>query len=199
MNPKSLDSSLDPTAHIHVWVQYRYSHPFSYSCPSKMMTSLYYLGAKGNCQYIATVRQKKVKKRSQLALTKLYPSSRWDGMQLLVVGLSRSGLPTQKDQKKVLSSLPWFDGIYPQHLGMTEELMYIKLPIDLWLIRPCKELFDGGKSITRAMKVSAILGPKQLSLCSSCFRAQKSLDFPLKAFVMDFAPSKTLHAGPNNS
>ena len=42
-------------------------------------------------------------------------------------------------------------------------------------------------------------GPKQLSLCSSCFRAQKSLDFhgptlPM-THVMDLPPSNTLHTG----
>ena len=46
-------------------------------------------------------------------------------------------------------------------------------------------------------------GPKQVSLGSSCFRAQKSLDFhgptlPM-ALVMDLPPSNTLHTAPYKS
>ena len=46
-------------------------------------------------------------------------------------------------------------------------------------------------------------GPKQLSVCSSGFRAPKSLDIhgptlPM-ALVMDLPPSNTLHTGPYQS
>ena len=46
-------------------------------------------------------------------------------------------------------------------------------------------------------------GPKQLLLCTSCFRAQKSIDFhgptlPM-ALSMDLPASKELHTGPYQS
>ncbi len=88
-----------------------------------------------------------------------------------------------------------------------QKLMYIKLPLDFWLIRPCMYCFWCSKSITWAiagggwaLDISTFLGPKG-TRCARChFRAQKSLDFrayPLKmALVMDIARLKIIKYRP---